>query len=55
MRLRENLLGEAGGPLKRIDYYFASRLQGEPLDGVDDIHARPTPPRTARVSMVIGF
>ena len=38
-----------------IDYYFASRLPGEPLDGVDDIHTHPTAPRTFRVSLVLGF
>jgi outer membrane receptor protein involved in Fe transport len=38
-----------------IDYYFASRLPGEPLGGVDDIHVHPAVPRTLRVSMVVGF
>ena len=38
-----------------IDYYYASRLPGEPLDGVDDIHTHPTIPRTARLSLVVGF
>ncbi len=38
-----------------IDYYFASRLPGEPLEGVDDIHFHPAVPRTARVSLVVGF
>jgi outer membrane receptor protein involved in Fe transport len=38
-----------------IDYYYASRLPGEPLDGVDDLHVHPTLPRTARVSLVLGF
>jgi outer membrane receptor protein involved in Fe transport len=38
-----------------IDYYFASRLPGEPLDGVNDIHVHPAVPRTLRVSMVVGF
>jgi outer membrane receptor protein involved in Fe transport len=38
-----------------IDYYYTSRLQGEPIDGVDDIHFHPTPPRTARVNLVVGF
>jgi hypothetical protein len=38
-----------------IDYYFASRLQGEPLAGVDDIHVHPAVPRTLRLSMVLGF
>jgi outer membrane receptor protein involved in Fe transport len=38
-----------------IDYYFASRLPGEPLDGIEDIHFHPVVPRTVRVSMVVGF
>ena len=38
-----------------IDYYYASRLSGEPLGGVDDIHLHPTLPRTARVNLVVGF
>jgi hypothetical protein len=38
-----------------IDYFYASRLPGEPLDGIDDIHTHPTLPRTARVNVVFGF
>lgn len=38
-----------------IEYYFASRLPGEPLQGVDDIHFHPVVPRTMRVSMIVGF
>ena len=38
-----------------IDYYFASRLPGEPIGGVDDIHVHPAVPRTLRVSLVVGF
>jgi len=38
-----------------IDYYFASRLPGEPLGGVNDIHVHPAVPRTLRVSMIIGL
>jgi hypothetical protein len=38
-----------------IDYYYTSRLRGEPADGVDDIHLHPTLPRTARVNLVLGF
>ena len=41
-------------PDSDIDYYYASRLTGEPLDVVDDIHLHPTLPRTARVNLV-GF
>ena len=37
-----------------IDYYYASRLPGEPA-GVTDIHMHPTLPRTARVNLILGF
>jgi hypothetical protein len=38
-----------------VDYYYTSRLRGEPLDGVNDIHFHPALPRTARLSLVVGF
>jgi outer membrane receptor protein involved in Fe transport len=38
-----------------IDYYFLSRLPGEPLDGVYDIHSHPTPPRSVRAGLTVGF
>jgi outer membrane receptor protein involved in Fe transport len=47
-----NLFDEA---VSDIDYYFASRLPGEPQGGVADIHFHPAVPRTLRVSLVVGF
>ena len=38
-----------------IDYFYTSRLPGEPLDGIDDIHTHPTISRTARISLIVGF
>jgi outer membrane receptor protein involved in Fe transport len=38
-----------------IDYFYTSRLPGEPADGVDDIHLHPTLPRTARVNLIVSF
>ena len=38
-----------------IDYFYTSRLPGEPLAGVDDIHTHPTLPGTARLNLVFGF
>jgi hypothetical protein len=46
-----NLLNAADSD---IDYYYTSRLRGEPAGGVDDIHLHPTLPRTARLSLTIG-
>jgi len=38
-----------------IDYFYASRLPGEPAGGVDDFHFHPVLPRTARVNLIVGF
>jgi hypothetical protein len=38
-----------------IDYYYVSRLPGEPPVGIADVHSHPTLPRTARVNLILGF
>jgi len=38
-----------------IDYFYTSRLPGEPVAGVADIHTHPTLPRTARISVIVGL
>ena len=38
-----------------IDYYYASRLPGEPAAGVNDLHLHPALPRTVRVNLLVGF
>ena len=38
-----------------VDYYYTSRLPGEPAGGVNDIHLHPTLPRTARINLIVGF
>ncbi len=38
-----------------IDYYYASRLPGEPSGGRFDIHTHPALPRTARLHVVLSF
>lgn len=38
-----------------IDYFYTSRLQGEPSEGVDDVHTHPSIPRTARVALQMRF
>jgi outer membrane receptor protein involved in Fe transport len=55
LRLNVQLFNVANAQVSDIDYFFASRLPGEPLSGVDDIHIHPAVPRTVRVSMVVGF
>jgi hypothetical protein len=38
-----------------IDYYFASRLPGEPAGGVEDVHFHAAIPRSARVALEVSF
>src|SRR4029434_1128228 len=43
-----NLLNAAAGD---VDYYYTSRLPGEPAEGVADVHTHPALPRTLRASV----
>ena len=38
-----------------IDYYYESRLRGEPVEGVPDIHSHPVEPRRFRLTMTANF
>ena len=38
-----------------IEYYYASRLAGEPLEGVNDRHLKPIEPRQLRLSATVKF
>jgi outer membrane receptor protein involved in Fe transport len=38
-----------------IDYFYTSRLAGEPAEGVDDIHLHPALPRSARLGVQFSF
>jgi len=38
-----------------VDYYYASRLQGEPAAGRDDVHFHPVEPRSVRVTLTTSF
>ncbi|MEL7061182.1 MAG: TonB-dependent receptor [Acidobacteriota bacterium] len=35
-----------------IEYFYASRLPGEPADGIEDVHLHPIEPLSARLSLV---
>lgn len=47
-----NLFNEAHSD---IQYFYASRLQGEPAGGVDDIHFHPAEPRAVRLQFSWGY
>ena len=55
LRLNLQVYNLLDAKMSDIDYYFASRLPGEPIGGVEDIHVHPAVPRTLRLSMVVGF
>jgi hypothetical protein len=38
-----------------IDYFYLSRLAGEPIDGIEDIHFHPSLPRMARIVLNVSF
>jgi hypothetical protein len=38
-----------------VAYYYTSRLPGEPLQGVNDVHFKPVEPLTARLSLIYSF
>jgi outer membrane receptor protein involved in Fe transport len=38
-----------------IDYFYRSRLAGEAIDGVDDIHFHPVEPRSLRLTLTHNF
>ena len=38
-----------------IDYFYTSRLPGEPAGGIDDFHIHPAAPRSARLNLIVGF
>ena len=47
-----NILGREDND---IENFYTSRLPGEPLAGVDDVHLHPAEPRTFRVSLTKRF
>jgi len=38
-----------------IDYFYASRLPGEPEDGIEDLHYHPVEPRNVRLTVSLKY
>ena len=38
-----------------ISYFFASRLEGEPPGGIEDVHSRRLEPRSIRASIAMHW
>lgn len=50
-RVTFTMLNVLDGKARDVQYYYASRLSGEPMDGVDDIHFHPAEPRQFRLGV----
>ena len=55
IELAADLLNVFDAKDNEIEYYYASRLPGEPAGGIEDRHIRPIEPRQLRVSASVSF
>jgi hypothetical protein len=55
LRVTAELFNLFNSAVSDIDYYFVSRLPGEPFAGVADVMTHPTLARTARINLTLGF
>lgn len=55
VRLAANVLNLLGTTARDIQYFYPSRLAGEPAGGVEDVHFHPVEPRQLRLSVSIGM
>jgi outer membrane receptor protein involved in Fe transport len=55
IRLRASLLNLFDSEASDIQYFYTSRLPGEPAEGVDDVHFHPVEPRQVRLSLGWGL
>ncbi len=54
-RIQASVLNALNGRADDIQYYYASRLPGDPQAGVDGVHFHPVEPRQLRVSLEWKF
>ena len=55
IRLTVDVFNLLDAKVSDIDYFYTSRLPGEPLSGVDDIQNHPAEPRTVRAGLQMSF
>ena len=54
-RIQVSVLNLLNGHAEDIQYFYTSRLRGEPADGMDGIHSHPVEPRQVRLSLQYDF
>jgi outer membrane receptor protein involved in Fe transport len=55
LRLQLDVLNLFNARTNQIEYYYLSRLPGEPIDGVADRHVHPAEPLAVRLTLVARF
>lgn len=55
IELAADLLNVFNAKANEIEYFYASRLPGEPAEGIEDRHIRPIEPRQLRISATVAF
>lgn len=55
IELAANLLNVFDANDNEIEYFYASRLPGEPAGEIEDRHIRPIEPRQLRLSATVSF
>jgi outer membrane cobalamin receptor len=55
LKLRLDIFNLLNSHAHQIDYFYTSRLPGEPLAGVNDIHFHPSEPLSARVTVSVAL
>jgi len=55
LRLQLDVLNLFNARTNQIEYYYLSRLPGEPIDGVADRHVHPAEPFTVRMTLAGNF
>lgn len=54
-RITASVFNLLGSTARDIQYYYASRLAGEAVGGVNDVHFHPVEPRQLRISVSFGM
>lgn len=53
--LEANVFNLLNSAVSDVDYFYRSRLPGEPADGIEGIHTHPASPRTIRLSLKVAM
>jgi hypothetical protein len=55
LKLQLDVLNTFNAQINQIEYFYVSRLPGEPIDGVADRHVHPAEPPAVRLTLAGRF